>query len=172
MTEEARKCWDCMARQETIDELRADFQRLRPELQRKDDLLSVLKSTKNAALEACKTWIRRHDQLQAELQRKDTEIKAAMDLLDNCQTEGGFVAVMVHLQQALEAEQVPGEHKDVWPGYTEEDRSPYDGKPFYCTVCGLGFDEYGACELPDCKLESDADARARKAHEERQDPHL
>lgn len=59
------------------------------------------------------------------------------------------------------------EFKPAWPGYTEEDRSPYDGKPFYCMICGLGFDEYGACELPDCELESETAAQTRKTlHDE------
>jgi hypothetical protein len=43
-----------------------------------------------------------------------------------------------------------------------EDRSPYDGKPFYCKACGAGFGEYIACEMPDCLLESVADAGERR----------
>lgn len=42
-------------------------------------------------------------------------------------------------------------------------RSPYDGKPYYCTECGLGWNEYGACEEIGCKLESVEDAQDRQA---------
>ena len=38
-------------------------------------------------------------------------------------------------------------------------RTPYDGRLFYCDLCGL---EYLACELPDCELESVVDAQVRK----------
>lgn len=41
-------------------------------------------------------------------------------------------------------------------------RSPRDGYPYYCKICGLGYQEYMACEAPDCQLESDATAKARK----------
>jgi hypothetical protein len=41
------------------------------------------------------------------------------------------------------------------------DRSPYDGKPFYCAVCGAGFGEFMACEAPDCIIESWEAARNR-----------
>lgn len=40
-------------------------------------------------------------------------------------------------------------------------RSPYDGKPYYCKICGLGFNEYIACEELDCELESEASAKLR-----------
>ncbi len=46
-------------------------------------------------------------------------------------------------------------------------RSPYDGEPYYCAVCGLGFGEFMACEEPDCKLEDSDDALNRKARKER-----
>lgn len=36
------------------------------------------------------------------------------------------------------------------------------GKPYYCKLCGAGFAEYGACGQPDCELESEADAVARR----------
>jgi hypothetical protein len=39
--------------------------------------------------------------------------------------------------------------------------TPTNGKPFYCTKCDMGFGEYMACELPDCKLESEEEAQAR-----------
>ena len=42
-------------------------------------------------------------------------------------------------------------------------RTPTDGKPFYCKTCGLGWGEYGACEEPDCQLESDGEAQVRAA---------
>lgn len=32
-------------------------------------------------------------------------------------------------------------------------RTPIDGKPYYCIKCGLGYGEYMACEEPDCELE-------------------
>jgi hypothetical protein len=41
------------------------------------------------------------------------------------------------------------------------DRSPRDGKPYYCTVCGYGLPEYLACESPACRLETYAEAEAR-----------
>lgn len=41
-------------------------------------------------------------------------------------------------------------------------RSPYDGRPFYCTVCCAGWEEFGACEEPDCELETLEQALSRK----------
>lgn len=43
-------------------------------------------------------------------------------------------------------------------------RTPYDGEPYYCANCGLGFGEFMACEEPDCLLEDAevAQERARK----------
>ena len=49
---------------------------------------------------------------------------------------------------------------------TPEPRGPYSGHPYYCEVCGLGFPEYMACDLPDCRLESDEVAQSRAAVEE------
>ena len=43
-----------------------------------------------------------------------------------------------------------------------KERTPTDGKPYYCQLCACGFAEYLACELPDCKLESEAEARKRQ----------
>ena len=40
-------------------------------------------------------------------------------------------------------------------------RTPYDGKPYYCKTCGLGFNEWSACEEVNCVLESVADAAKR-----------
>jgi hypothetical protein len=42
------------------------------------------------------------------------------------------------------------------------------GRPYYCDLCGAGYAEYIACEMPDCMLESVDAARARlvKAHRE------
>ena len=31
----------------------------------------------------------------------------------------------------------------------------------FCTVCGLWFGEFVACELPDCRLETEEEARMR-----------
>lgn len=41
------------------------------------------------------------------------------------------------------------------------DRTPTNGRPYYCKTCGLGFPEYMACEEPDCELESEEEARRR-----------
>src|SRR5688500_2390241 len=43
------------------------------------------------------------------------------------------------------------------------ERSPYDGKPFYCKTCGLGWNEYGACEEVECQIETEAEAQTRRA---------
>lgn len=40
--------------------------------------------------------------------------------------------------------------------------APYNGLPYYCKICNMGFDEYIACELTDCELESEEDARSRR----------
>ena len=42
-------------------------------------------------------------------------------------------------------------------------RSHADGKPYYCRVCGAGYGEFIACEMPDCELESETEARERRA---------
>ena len=42
------------------------------------------------------------------------------------------------------------------------DRTPYDGKPYYCKLCGLGISEVMACEDGDCALESEQAARERQ----------
>ena len=47
-------------------------------------------------------------------------------------------------------------------------RSPWDGKPYYCVTCGLGFAEFIACEDGDCKLEGEASAQARADAAERE----
>ena len=41
-------------------------------------------------------------------------------------------------------------------------RSPFDGHPFYCKICGVGFAEYVACTEGDCELESERTALTRK----------
>lgn len=41
------------------------------------------------------------------------------------------------------------------------ERTPYDGRPYYCAMCGLGIGEFMACEEPDCRLESPAKAEHR-----------
>lgn len=40
-------------------------------------------------------------------------------------------------------------------------RTPYDGRPYYCKLCGLGFGEFMACELPNCELEAPEEAERR-----------
>lgn len=40
-------------------------------------------------------------------------------------------------------------------------RTPDDGEPFYCTYCGSGYEEYGACEDVRCKLETKETAMKR-----------
>lgn len=40
-------------------------------------------------------------------------------------------------------------------------RTPTDGMPYYCKTCGLGWNEYGACEEVDCELESSEEALSR-----------
>lgn len=43
------------------------------------------------------------------------------------------------------------------------DEKPWlNGKPYYCVLCGFGGAEYMACEMPDCTLETEADAQARQ----------
>jgi len=37
------------------------------------------------------------------------------------------------------------------------------GEPYYCALCGAGYGEYMACELPDCKLQTKAEAMDRRA---------
>ncbi len=41
-------------------------------------------------------------------------------------------------------------------------RHPYDGEPYYCTLCGLGYHEYLACEESVCKLEPKQNAETRR----------
>jgi hypothetical protein len=48
------------------------------------------------------------------------------------------------------------------------DPQPYDGKPFYCTVCGAGWGEYMACERPECELESAWESRQRQVRHQRE----
>lgn len=43
-------------------------------------------------------------------------------------------------------------------------RNPYDGLPYYCSVCGVGFYEYMSCE-DECLLESTQEAEARAAYQ-------
>lgn len=40
-------------------------------------------------------------------------------------------------------------------------RTPTDGEPYYCQTCGLGWQEYCACEQAHCDLESKAEAMMR-----------
>ncbi len=48
-------------------------------------------------------------------------------------------------------------------------RQPYNGRPYYCIKCGSGFNEFMACELPHCELESPMEAIARKKAKEKDD---
>lgn len=43
-----------------------------------------------------------------------------------------------------------------------EFRDPYDGKPYYCLVCGVGYPEFVACEDIGCTLESEKSAQDRQ----------
>ena len=47
-----------------------------------------------------------------------------------------------------------------------DDRNPHDGRPYYCVLCGVGYGEFLACEEPDCRLESDKQARERQGTQE------
>jgi hypothetical protein len=40
-------------------------------------------------------------------------------------------------------------------------RTTKDGLPYYCKTCGLGWNEYGACEETNCELESHEEALTR-----------
>lgn len=40
-------------------------------------------------------------------------------------------------------------------------RSPTDGRPFYCRLCGVGLAKFMACELLACELEAVETAEAR-----------
>lgn len=40
-------------------------------------------------------------------------------------------------------------------------RTPYDGQPYYCRLCGLGWNEFMACEETSCTLEDESSAKAR-----------
>jgi len=42
-----------------------------------------------------------------------------------------------------------------------EPRSPHDGKPYYCTTCGLAWGEYMGCSDVDCSLETETAAQRR-----------
>jgi len=49
--------------------------------------------------------------------------------------------------------------------YRHDERTPRDGLPYYCAICGLGFGEYLACEEAGCRLESIRDAETRIAED-------
>lgn len=40
-------------------------------------------------------------------------------------------------------------------------RDSRDGKPFYCTNCGMGWSEFGSCEDVACNLETEDAAKLR-----------
>lgn len=44
-------------------------------------------------------------------------------------------------------------------------RNPQDGEPYYCTFCGAGWNEYGACEDVRCVLETKVQALTRYEQE-------
>jgi hypothetical protein len=44
-------------------------------------------------------------------------------------------------------------------------RTPHDGKPYFCAVCGDGLAEFVSCELAECELETTAAAEARRAEQ-------
>lgn len=50
-----------------------------------------------------------------------------------------------------------------------EDRSPFDGRPYYCIDCGCGYGEFLACELPNCRLENPTRAQKRKQNHRRRE---
>lgn len=50
------------------------------------------------------------------------------------------------------------------------ERHPYNGKPFYCRVCGLGYLVFENCKDGVCELESDEDALERQSREENSEP--
>jgi hypothetical protein len=52
------------------------------------------------------------------------------------------------------------------------ERTITDGLPYYCTVCGMGWNEYGACEEIECQLESDERALARSIPNLPPTPHI
>ena len=43
-------------------------------------------------------------------------------------------------------------------------RHCFDGLPYYCAVCGVGIEEYHACDETECRIEAKevAEARARR----------
>lgn len=49
------------------------------------------------------------------------------------------------------------------PSRSTKERTPTDGKPFYCKLCGAGLQEYYGCEMPDCELEDEKEATSRAA---------
>lgn len=55
----------------------------------------------------------------------------------------------------------PSLHREPEPGFSRLDRTSTDGEPFYCTFCGSGWNEYGACEDVRCTLETKDEAMKR-----------
>lgn len=41
-------------------------------------------------------------------------------------------------------------------------RNSTDGLPYFCKLCGKGFNEYVVCGEKDCELESDSSAKSRQ----------
>ena len=42
------------------------------------------------------------------------------------------------------------------------DPHPFDGRPYYCRICGLGYGEFLACENDACALEDEQTSAKRK----------
>ncbi len=42
-------------------------------------------------------------------------------------------------------------------------RKWYDGEPYYCATCDLGFEEYCTCGEADCELETRDESQGRAA---------
>lgn len=51
-------------------------------------------------------------------------------------------------------------------------RTTTDGEPFYCTFCGAGWGEYGACEDVRCNLETKDAAMRRFVHVDAPPPQI
>ncbi len=43
-----------------------------------------------------------------------------------------------------------------------DERTSWDGKPYYCSECSAGLGEFLACEMPYCRLESERTALQRR----------
>lgn len=50
---------------------------------------------------------------------------------------------------------------------TNAEPKPFDGSPYYCVTCGLGYGEYLACEDGVCQLETPRQAQRRRQRNRR-----